>query len=122
MDVKAIVGSMRSGRRGALAGLLAGTAALVDRGAGTEARRRRCPRCPRCPNRTCCVCNSSTERPGCRFGPPVTATQDPEAVCNMVCGGISQWSMAVYNFVEGDHTTACNADHTQCIDVGCPVC
>jgi hypothetical protein len=117
MDMKAIVGSVRSGRRGALAGLLAGTAALLD-SAGTEAGKRRCRHCP---NRTCCVCSSSTANPGCRFGPAVTATQDTEAICNMVCG-ISEWSMANYNFIEGEMTTPCSSEHTQCIEVGCPLC
>jgi hypothetical protein len=119
MDMKAVVGGMRSGRRGALAGLLAGAAALLDRGADTEAGKRRCRRCP---NRTCCVCNSSTANPGCRFGPAVTATQDTEAICNMVCGGTSEWSVANYNFAAGVKTTACSTDHTQCIEVGCPLC
>ena len=47
MDVKTLAGTLRSGRRNALAGLLAGAAALLGRTVDTEAGKRRCPRCPR---------------------------------------------------------------------------
>jgi len=84
MHIKAIAGTMRSGRRNAPAGLLAGAAAVLSRNVDTEAGKRRCPRCP---NRTCCVCAPLSKTPGCRFGPAATEGADYIARCERMCGG-----------------------------------
>jgi hypothetical protein len=116
MDVKVIAGSGRSGRRGAVAGLLAGTAVLLGRGVDTEAGKRRCPRCPQ---RTCCVCKDSSANPGCRFGP---YDGNPFAVCEKLCGGPGTYADALSISTGGGNTAACATDGGfSCTSVGCPL-
>ena len=118
MDMTALAETVRSGRRGALAGLLAGAATLLGPRIDTEAGKR----CRRCPHRTCCLCNSSSPTPGCQFGPR-PADDSPfaiQAICTKVCGGIGTITAAGYTPSEVS-TTVCNQTLTQCTVVGCPL-
>jgi hypothetical protein len=118
MDVKAIAGSLRSGRRNALAGLLAGAAALLGQSIDTEAGRRRCPRCP---NRSCCVCNSNSETPGCRFAPAPTASTSLLIRCETACGGAGTADIATYSPPTAGEVQACRAGGASCVAVDCPL-
>jgi hypothetical protein len=118
MDVKAIAGTLRSGRRGALAGLLAGAAALLGQSIDTEAGKRRCPRCP---NRSCCVCNSNSETPGCRLAPAPTASTSLADRCQKACGGLDSFQSSAYTSPTLGATQACALGGGSCIAVDCPL-
>jgi hypothetical protein len=118
MDVKAIAGTMRSGRRHALAGLLAGAAALLGQSIDTEAGKRRCPRCP---NRSCCVCNSNSETPGCRLAPAPTASTSLADRCETVCGGVGTVTSSSWTSPTLGATQACASGAGSCITVDCPL-
>jgi hypothetical protein len=118
MDVKALAGTMRSGRRGALAGLLAGAATLLGRDIDTEARKHRCPRCP---NHTCCVCNGASGTPaGCRFAPAPASGSTSATVCAKACGGISNYSQSAYDPPSTGNTNVCSSTGT-CDQARCPL-
>ena len=117
MDVKAIAGTLRSGRRGALAGLLAGAAALLGQSIDTEAGKRRCPRCP---NRTCCVCNDFSPTPGCRFAPAPTASTPIKDRCETACGGPEKVRSSSWTSPTVGEIRTCAPGGGSCIAVDCP--
>jgi hypothetical protein len=115
MDMKMIAGAARSGRRGALAGLLAGTAALLSRGGDTEARTR-CRRAAICPRRLCCTCKDTAPNPGCQYA-PYTQFNFP-AACDKVCGAAGTTLGASLSPVGA--SIACDINGIDCIEIGCP--
>ena len=118
MDVKALAGTMHSGRRNALAGLLTGAAVLIGRSTDTEARRRRCPRCPK---RVCCTCDANSPNRGCQFGPAPSADADANAICEKVCGGPGTVANAVDAPSIAGVTLVCAANNIDCVFAGCPL-
>lgn len=118
-------------RRGALAGVVAGTTALVGHGRDSAARKRKkkdtkvkeqcptCPACTFCPRRTCCACR------GVKGGVPVTCfsieglgAAEAQAKCTQACGG-SDLLYAAVN-AASDAFASCTPDFT-CSTEPCPV-
>jgi len=118
MDVKALAGTMRSGRRSALAGLLAGAAALVGRRVDTEAGKRRCPRCPQ---RVCCLCTDPSPTPGCRLAPAATANDSVSSRCEKACGGPGTVAAGQQTTPNSGETLVCASGGDTCINVSCPL-
>lgn len=93
-------------RRGALVGLVAGTAALVGGGQDSRAKKDKkqrkdkekcpsCPTCTHCPQRTCCACRAE------KLGPPVTcftvegwSQTEAQSRCRDACGGSDLYYVA----------------------------
>jgi hypothetical protein len=119
MEMKTMAGSIRSGRRGALASLLAGTVTLLNGPPSTEARKR----CHRntCPDRSCCVCNASSPTPGCRFASAPTASTGLSATCAKACGGAGTVGNAAYSPPSFHNSVACSPNTVECLIVDCPV-
>jgi hypothetical protein len=117
-------------RRGALVGLVAGTAALVGRGQGSRAkqhkkqRKEKCPSCPtctHCPQRTCCACRAV------KNGPPATcftvegwSQAEAQARCAVACGGSDLYYVATPPGAGA--VNSCTADANPTCHTGpCPI-
>lgn len=108
-------------RRGALAGLAAGTAALVGRGRDGRAQKRdkKRKKCTFWPQRACCACRAE------KSGPPPTcftmeglSQAEAQTRCTAACGG----SDLLYD-VQGPSPGAVHSCHLDlvCQSTGCPI-
>jgi hypothetical protein len=122
MDMKAIASGMRSGRRSALAGLLAGATALV---APRPAEARRCKRCPQ---RGCCACSGcngcnpgETLEPKCVF----ISSTDPDTIftkCQEACAGYINVAPRTPQAGEAWVCSATGTDASNfCVRARCPI-
>ena len=77
--------SSGTGRRRAIAGLLAGTAAVFGQGIVTPAKKRKKKRCKHCPQFACCSCGPAQQPTKCGLidAPDFT---DAQNACTGLCG------------------------------------
>src|SRR4051794_2269496 len=121
MDLTTISG-LSAGRRRALAGLVAGTVALVGGGSRSEARKKKT--CKTCPARTCCDCTASSPAgAGCHYGAPATTQAELVAACEHACGGPTFWTGGTGSLA-GESvicTSATDARPNTCVRARCPL-
>jgi hypothetical protein len=112
-----------TGRRWAIAGLLAGTAAVFGRGADTAAKKgkkKKCKKksCTHCPQRACCSCavNVQQEPTKCSLIEAPSQT-DIQEMCNAFCAPDQVFAL---NFQSPLLANSCAADN-RCAVEQCPV-
>jgi hypothetical protein len=109
-----------TGRRRALAALLAGTAAVFARGTDTTAKKCKKKKCTGCPQRACCSCRSVLEGPAtkCITFEGVTSLQEAQDLCVAFCGQPAL--LFKFNFQVPGLANFCAADF-DCTVESCPV-
>ena len=113
-----------SGRRGATAGLLAGTAAVLGQGMGASAKKRKQKRCTHCPQRACCACTDDNfqtvnkcillETPNAEMTLIIAAD-----LCDAFCDSANEAVFSVTDNIAG-LANVCGADN-KCGVKECPV-
>jgi hypothetical protein len=110
--------SSETGRRGAVAGIAAGTAAVFSRGLSASAKKRK--KCTNCPQRTCCSCRSAPQGAAtkCITFEGITDQNDAQDLCLDFCGSLD----LLFKFTFQVPTVAnfCAADF-DCTVKKCPV-
>lgn len=108
------------GRRRAVAGLVAGTAAMLGRGVPAGAKRRKKKKkCTFCPQRSCCSCRAVAQGPAATcFLIEGLSQADAQTKCIKACGG-PDFLFTVNTPVAGV-TNVCAADHS-CAVKQCPI-
>lgn len=110
-----------TGRRRAIAGLVAGTAAVFGRGMTAPAKqRKKCEKCKHCPQRACCSCSSVPQGPAtkCFTFEGVTNINDAQDLCIDFCGDANL--LFKFNFQLPNVANFCAADF-DCNVKQCPV-
>ena len=107
-----------TGNRRAIAGLLAGTAAVFGRGTTATAGTRK--KCRGCPQRACCSCRSVVNGPAtkCITFEGITNLNDAQELCTSFCGDGK--FLFKFNFQVPDLANFCAADF-DCTVKQCPV-
>jgi hypothetical protein len=112
-----------TGRRRAIAGLLAGTAAVAGQGLSATAKKgkkKKRKKCTYCPQRACCSCRSVNQGPPtkCATIEGATSQTDAQNACIAFCGDPNL--LFTFNFQIPDFANSCNADFT-CAVNNCPI-
>ena len=108
-----------TGRRRAIAGLLAGTAAVFGRGATTTAKKKK-KKCTGCPQRACCSCRTVLQGPAtkCITIEGITSLNDAQDLCIDFCGSADL--LFKFNFQVPTVANFCAANF-DCTVKQCPV-
>ncbi len=113
-----------TGRRQALAGLLAGATALGTRHlAAARKRKKKGKKCPKrnpCPQRACCSCRSEKDGPAtkCITFEGIANINDAQDLCIDFCGSLDL--LFKFNFLVPNLANFCRADF-DCTVKQCPV-
>ena len=104
-----------TGRRRAIAGLVAGTAAVFGRGMSAPAKKRK-KKCKHCPQFACCSCGTAQQPTKCGLIDAPNFT-DAQNACDGLCGTDP---VNVINQKIAGVANSCGADFT-CKVKNCPV-
>ena len=108
--------SSGTGRRRAIAGLLAGSAAILGQGIATPAKKRKKKRCKHCPQFACCSCGPAQQPTKCGLIDAPNFT-DAQNACEALCGA---GNFNLINQKIAGFANSCGADFN-CQVKKCPV-